>query len=440
MKIGILGFGIVGKSALKFLSQNGFEPGVLDKIELSEKASLTGFFDLYDKVLVSPGIDLKKFFDTKDLEKYQKKTTCELDFFSDFFKKKTIAITGTLGKTSITSLLSSVLPNSCAAGNIGVGMLDMVALQEELDSVVLELSSFQLELSKKFAPDVAIFNNFYPNHLDRHTDLQEYFDAKCKIFEYQKAGQSLLISADILQTNLRDNLLDKLKRVKSNIYFISSKEKINKIDLEKYSVFYEQDNFLFLNEKKIFDLSFLPDVSFKQNWVFILAGYYLMGLDFTKNILLKNKFNNKNNTQEHRLELFHTNNNINFYNDSKATVIQSTQAAIKKIEQNNKPIILILGGTSKGVDRSGFLEDLYKIKNLKSIICFGDIVQELEPQNTIVCFDLESVVKKIKKLAQPGDQVLFSPSGASFDLFKNYQERGQKFKKLILCRFIDKKR
>ncbi|MCF7800303.1 hypothetical protein K9M16_04880, partial [Candidatus Babeliales bacterium] len=302
MKIGILGFGVVGKSALNFLSKNNHTIGIWDNRILSEpeinlirscftasyfnftQNNIEFFLDSHEKIIVSPGINLNKIV-TKNLNKYfeEDKFLCELDLLADFLTIKSVAITGSLGKTTIVSLLGQLLNKSFIAGNIGTGMLDVLSEQEKFDSIVLELSSFQLELNKKFSPDIAILSNLYPNHLDRHGNIQNYFDAKCKIFDHQKPGQKLLISTDFLKQDiflennnfLQNIFIEKLKNIKSDIVFISCNwdqdiillnNFLKKFNLKNYSVFYAQDNFLYLEQEKIFDLSFVPNISFKQNW------------------------------------------------------------------------------------------------------------------------------------------------------------------------------
>ena len=261
-----------------------------------------------------------------------------------------------------------------------------------------------MDQSKKFAPDIAIWTNFYPNHLDWHKDSKEYFDAKSKIFEYQNKNQHLIVPASFLKENL---FLEKLKNIKSQVHFISEE-----------------------NEP---DLNFVPNITFKQNWLFIFKALDVLGLDSEKlqrYFAKKTSFSFKNNLQEHRLEHFATINNVDFYNDSKATVVQATLSAAQKIDKKNKPIILILGGTSKGVDRSFLLNDLEKYKNLKKIFCLSKNKNEFSGIKTYS--SLQELLSAIMQVVRPGDQVLFSPSGASFDLFKDYKHRGETFKKLVL--------
>ena len=463
-KVGILGFGIVGKSVLKFLraKNSDLEISVWDQKELndSEKElikslgaklsdyALKDFFIYHDQVVVSPGIPLDKFAE------YKNKYLCELDFFSDDFRQKTIAVTGTLGKTTIVNLLSELISlidrnlKVAAAGNIGTGMLDLI-YEPKVDLAVLQLSSFQLALNKKFSPDVAIVTNFYPNHLDWHSDVDDYFDSKCKIFENQKVGQYVILPASFLQNK---RFLKKLETIKSDIYFVCdpfdcaskrcfaptfaeasavakamadrSAGRQGERRGERFYFFQEKDNLLFLGDKKIFDLNLLPDFSFRQNWLFVLAAMYLLGLDLSGVVLKKERA-----FLPHRLEHFATINGVDFYNDSKSTIMQATLAALKKLDQKNKPIILILGGLSKGVDRKPFVKDLASIKNLKKVFCFGcecKIFEDFENFKT-----LQENLNAVIKIAKKGDLVLFSPGGSSFDLFKNYAYRGEIFKQMV---------
>src|SRR5581483_883729 len=144
------------------------------------------FLEDNDYIIVSPGIDTRPYKD------YHHKFISELDIFFHHCKIPIIAITGTVGKTSVTTLLSKMLQQHrpiITGGNIGIGMLELLNNKSHNENVVLEISSFQLEHTRYFAPDVAILTNFYPNHLDRHATVENYFDAKCKLFMRQKKHQ-----------------------------------------------------------------------------------------------------------------------------------------------------------------------------------------------------------------------------------------------------------
>ena len=472
-KIGILGFGVVGKSVLKFLREFNIssEVGVWDKRNLgneeisliknlkavffdSSDISLQKFLKSYKKIIISPGVSPNKFLVKKN---YKNKFICELDLFSRYFQKKTIAITGTLGKTTIASLLELLINKiplaqknnkklkSIKGGNIGLGMLDLIKKQEEIDLAVIELSSFQLFFNTYYSPDIAIWNNFYSNHLDWHCDLEEYFQAKSKIFEFQKEDQFCIFSSDFITNDLFNK---KIKNIKSQICFVTkdlNKTLFNlkKIDLRKVFIFYEKDQNFYLKyfernknifNKKIFNLNVLPNISFKENWFFVLSALYLLKLDLTflEKELLNGQinFDDEKALQTHRLEFFATINGIDFYNDSKSTVAQATLEAVKKLDCNGSPMILILGGLSKGVSRKSLVDELLKIKNLKKVVYFGKRCEDFSIFDSYS--SLQDALNAILQLAQQKDQVIFSPSGSSFDLFDNYIHRGNVFKNLVL--------
>ncbi len=489
--IGILGFGVVGQSTLRFLVEilpslpsktlyikdkeidlSDVRINVWDEKELSlEERSLVenlgahyieskelflDFLESNDYIVVSPGVDLR------DHSQFSDKWICELDLFSSFCNKticnkSTVAITGTLGKTTITSMigrLANLFPKQNTkqdekdekvknGGNIGKGMLELMHGQEGVDLAVLELSSFQLEHSNNFAPDIALWTNFYPNHLDRHSNLGEYFDAKWNIVKYQKKDQVAILPTYIFEH--RRDMAKKLEALESQICFVSPKQPDDKQleQLKKYSsvLFYAHEDILYISQlidnnfvsRKIFDLQNIPKISFVENWIFILSTLCMLGKDLkhVESVALHEKLDlqwKEDSNKSHRMELFTSLSGVDFYNDSKATVIQATKEAFNKLDQNDRPIILIMGGLGKGVDRSYFLRGLPH-KNLKRVFCFGEEGERLGGNKSFVT--LEETVKAVFEEIKPGDQVLFSPGGSSFDLFKNYKHRGDVYKELI---------
>ncbi|HBS48198.1 TPA: UDP-N-acetylmuramoyl-L-alanine--D-glutamate ligase [Candidatus Dependentiae bacterium] len=469
-KIGILGFGVVGKSTLNFLKKiqsplEQFDPknikiSVFDQKDLtsSEIAEIESFGAEYftskdvslflqsnGYIIASPGVDLSAY------NKFANKFICELDLFAQVFNKKTVAITGTLGKTTVTNMIYKITSSFTdfavnLGGNIGSGMLNLALKNNDVDLAILELSSFQLEPNTKFAPDLALFTNFYPNHLDRHLTTKNYFDAKWKIFEHQSSDQVSIIPLSLF--NLYEDLPSKLATLKSQICFISSnpisdedKERIKKFG--KMVFFAEKENLYFGSFKaenfvsfKIADLNNLPSSGFLENWVLILTTFYLLAgnCNFLNDEkwtekLISTKFNPS--VDAYRLEHFANFKGIDFYDDSKSTVIQATKAALDKLINNKRPVILILGGLDKGVDRSPFFKDLQNIpqENLKSIFCLGKDPQKFGGYKTFPT--LQDLVDEIMKIAKSGDQVLFSPGGTSFDFFKNYKHRGDLFKEVV---------
>lgn len=439
-KIGIWGFGIVGKAALNYFTQQKIATTIFDSKELSVQEKdliaasqsnlwqhdVTTFLQTHDLILPSPGIDLRIF------NAYQKKFITELDILAHTTTKKVIAITGTVGKTSVTHLLASHMHNHkkvITGGNIGTGMLELINRQDQAEIIILEVSSFQLEYNRYFAPDLALWTNFYPNHLDRHTTLNDYFDAKYKIIEYQNKNQQALIPL---------NLAEQIKSKKSNHagaihYFSTQKPSSKQLDFlsKDGSLFWLSSDALMQSNQNdtrlIMPLEQFPKSSFIENWIIIIAALAL------QNIPLNSLSQNEITIPHHRIEKIAAHRGIDFYNDSKATIMESTQVAVEKLQ--GRSIILLLGGLSKGIDRSPALKQL---KNkVKYLICFGSEAEILhkaaQKQDISSAYyaTLEEAVEHAVKYAQAGDQVLLSPGGSSYDLFKNYEERGKRFKELI---------
>ena len=203
-KIGIWGLGIVGKSVLEYAQRYTTDIQIMDKAQhpsipviAQTEHNIAQFLEHNDIIIASPGIMLH------DYENYRHKFINELDIFAQEFDGTTIAITGTVGKTTVTSLLQQCIPGSIAAGNIGYGMLNLLNLQPIPKQVVLELSSYQLQKAQCFAPAIAVWTNFYPNHLDHHKDEQEYFDAKCNMLTHQNADQYALLPYEIIDKILQ---------------------------------------------------------------------------------------------------------------------------------------------------------------------------------------------------------------------------------------------
>jgi UDP-N-acetylmuramoylalanine--D-glutamate ligase len=429
MKIGVVGLGIVGKSALRFFEKTP-NAVITEWDQKTSSASLEEFLQQNDQVLVSPGVDLRSYLHHKE------KFICELDLFSIYFSKKTIAITGTLGKTTVTRLTSALLPyRNQAAGNIGTPMLDLVEQQDDLDWAVLEISSFQLEQSKTFAPDVAILTNVYPNHLDRHSTMKDYFEAKWNLFVHQTEKQQALFPLDLF--DMKDLFAEYVKSYRGTYSFVYGSvpsEELLAPDFVQNRTIYFLDKNLFckgvvkkgqLTETVVLhDLSSLPKKSFLLNWVYAFAALQMVNVkEFPREAL------EKVNLDKHRLDLFATINGVDFYNDSKATVQEATRAAVEKLAENGKPLILIVGGLGKGVDRTPLARFLAEAKGIKKIFCLGKGCPEFAEYERYA--SLPELLHAIMRTASDGDQVLFSPSGTSFDLFSNFMDRGDSFERAV---------
>jgi UDP-N-acetylmuramoylalanine--D-glutamate ligase len=499
-KVGIVGFGIVGKSILAFLNKQKIEhaapaeqelfdePTVLGNINVrvwdaralnvqeqeivslykatatdESKIKLADFIKENDFIIASPGINLN------DYAEYNYKFLCELDFFSAFFGKPSIGITGSLGKTTVTKLLGTLLSkvpllsaekrHQCClqipdlkdktdikaviGGNVGVGMLDLIQRQDEHDIGVLELSSFQLDLSKKYAPDIAIWTNWYPNHLDRHETEQDYFDAKFNLLRSQRENQLAVLSADLFTGPAAPWMNQRISTLRSSLCVCSDHPVdaafISSINKDFFKIFYIEESFLvkavvkkgFMHVKeKIFDVSALPEVTFIKNWIQVLVALYSMGMDMQQlQAFLQEHQEHLLDDHHHRLEHFATIRGVDFYDDSKSTVIQSTLAAFNKLTEKNKPVVVFIGGLSKGADRSSLVPELRASPLLKRVVCFGKDCSAFGDCSAHAT--LEDALREVWQLVSPGDQVLFSPGGSSFDLFKDYKHRGVVFKGLV---------
>ncbi len=500
LSIGILGCGIVGKSVIRFLSTLFFQKHrrecseqyksfvhallckkresrisrqpagnsklnlyLWDQRELTDQeycflrennvfhrdippksgvSDLEAFFQNHDIIIPSPGIDISAYshFDHKIIR--------ELDLFAAFCTTSVIAITGTVGKTSVTTLVGSLLSlkkRVAIAGNIGEPMLDTLTQQDTIDYIILEVSSFQLEGTRIFAPDIAVWTNFYPNHLDRHKEEAPYFQAKSFIMNSQTKGQVTILGYDLFSTKFGDQLIKLLRAIPSKKYIVSTTLPLT---YKKYTTTISDVTWGFCKDDRffLFDYKSKHSPSQKTEAVLQHVSRYATQVTFEKNLYLvfatlhvalgdlscyasfdETIWSAIQKNKEHRLELCATFNGTDFYNDSKATVPQATLEAVQKLAKKNRPIVLILGGLDKGVDRTPLLEFLHAMPMIKKVFCFGAALTTSGEYYS----SLEAVVDRAVSYAQPGDQVLFSPSGASFDLFKNYKERGNKFKQLV---------
>jgi UDP-N-acetylmuramoylalanine--D-glutamate ligase len=491
-KLGIVGFGIVGKSVLAFLNRQKIDYSTSSSSELdlyddssdvgriqvqvwdlrslgpaeqeivkmykatavdASMQSLGDFIQQNDFILASPGIDLT------DHQAARNKFLCELDFFSAFFTKPIIAVTGSVGKTTIVKLLGSLIAAVpiCSAvtlsesrvakpiigGNVGIGMLDLITQQDACDLGIIELSSFQLELSKKFAPDVAVWTNWYPNHLDRHHTEKAYFDAKFNLLRFQQGHQLAVLSDTLFFGQAGVWLNEQLPEVASHLCVctdsVLTPDLLNAVKRARFDVVHVADACVMkssiiqgkiTSSQKLMRTDELASVTFLQNWVQTLAVMSCMGADWPSCAKVVSEHRNALLPDlHHRLEYFSTVNGVDFYDDSKSTVVQSTLAAFQRLAQNGRPIILIVGGLGKGVDRSLLATSLKDHPQLKRMYCFGKECAVFGACD--VCENLDETMRNIADSMASGDIVLFSPSGTSFDFFQNYEHRGQVFRELV---------
>lgn len=378
-----------------------------------------------DWVIKSPGIPKKAGI----LQKIQAKgirLSSEIEFAAEFTDAKIIAITGSNGKTTTTSLIYHILKNAGLhvglGGNIGTSFAKQVA-DENYDYFVLEVSSFQLDEIQNFQPYIALLLNLSPDHLDQYNyNYEDYALAKLRITENQKNHQFFIYNHEDEMTH---ELLKKIE-VKAKTLPFSLNEKLDEgayATVDKIFVKLEEEFSMKINE--------LPLVG-KHNVANILAASMVGKLLHISDENLQNALMTFQ-AVEHRLELFAEIDGVKYINDSKAT---NVNAAYYALESMTSPTVWIAGGVDKGNDYTE-IENLVKEK-VKAVICLGKdnekIIEFFQDKMKLIysTSTLEECVKIAKSVAQNGDTVLLSPCCASFDLFENYEDRGEKFKKEVL--------
>lgn len=442
--IGVWGLGVSGMSIVRYLLTQHYRVIALEKNSvpnatffaqnsvqiLRDPDQREQFFDACELIIPSPGIDLRPY------PQILPKIVAEIDLFQEAWHKPIIGITGTLGKTSITHLLSLLLTKSgqkvATGGNIGIGMLDLITTQETSDCAVLELSSFQLEYATKIAPKLAILTNIFENHLDRHGSLTAYIAAKTNLFAQQNTT-GLALAPLALADQIR---ADKRFTTRPFAWFsmtepTAAEQKYIR-DADTCYIATERGFERHTKNKNLLVLptAAIPAISFKQNWLVLTAACDLLGLN-AQDLIAKSGPDLA--IPHNRVEFVTNLDGVDYFNDSKSTIMQATIAAVRG--RAPQQVILLLGGLSKGVDRIPYLTEL--AGSVAHVICFGGEAEELAagcarakiPASAYQT--LEPAVLAAKELAQPGACILFSPGGASFDLFRNYEERGAQFVHLV---------
>jgi len=416
-KILIYGLGKSGLSTFKFLKnkskvflyddlQSNFKiPGIKKNLINLKKISKFKF----DLIILSPGIDINKCKLSKFLKKNQKKIYTDLDVFNKFYNNDCITITGTNGKSTTCQLLHDVLSNQKIdvklAGNIGVPILSVKNIKKKT-LFIIEASSYQLDYSKIFKSRIAAILNLSPDHLERHVTIKNYIRAKFKLLKNQSKGHLAFIKK-------KDQLIEKEVKLKK------FKGKIIKVDNQKaIKILKNLNNNYFSTETNKENLSFVLEITDK---LFKLRKKIL--IDTIK------KFKGLN----YRQQIIFDKNNLKIINDSKSTSFSSSINILK----SNKNIHWLLGGIPKKGDKFNLSKkNCYKIK----AYIFGKnkkfFNQKLKGKIKYKNFrNLKEALKKVillvKKEKFTNKTIIFSPCAASFDSFKNFEDRGSYFNKLI---------
>lgn len=409
--------GTIKENYRTFLAESGieFEEGTHD-----EERILSA-----DWIIKSPGIPKKAAIMHKIHQKGIR-VSSEIEFAAEFTEAKIIAITGSNGKTTTTSLIYHILKNDDLkvglGGNIGKSFAKQVA-DENFDYYVLEVSSFQLDDVQNFRPYISLLLNLSQDHLDQYNyNYEEYALAKFRITENQENDNFFIYNKD---DEMSQNLLQKLE-IKARMIPFSIKEK-----MREGGYLTNQKMVVRLEDEFVMDISELSLVG-NHNVANSLAASIAGKILNIRNESIRHSLMTFQ-AVEHRLEQVADYGGVKYINDSKATNVNAAYYALESMKQ---PTVWIVGGVDKGNDYSE-IEDLVK-KKVKAIVCLGldnqKIIDFFKDKKELIysSSSMEQAVDIAHSLAQKGDAVLLSPCCASFDLFENYEDRGNQFKNEVL--------
>jgi len=370
-----------------------------------------------EMIVLSPGVDSEIPL-IKEAKEKGIRVVGEIELASSFVKEPIIAITGTNGKTTVTTLLGEIFKaqfkDVFVGGNIGNPLINYVMSDRKAKFIILEISSFQLETIYKFHPYISVLLNITEDHLDRYRSYDEYRDAKLRIFENQNEKDVAVINKNILiHIHIRaKKLFFSMKDILDEGAFYKDGHMFVRIDGKEY--IYRRD------------LSPLAGEHNTENLLSCLIVSHIAGVDKTVIEDTLKKFMGL----PHRVEFVKNINGITFINDSKATNVDATKRALEGLKGN---VILIAGGKDKG---GSYKEIVGEMKKVKALLLIGEAKERIEKELGLYTKiykekDLKDAVIKAYEMAEKGDTVLFSPMCSSFDMFRDYKERGNTFKQIV---------
>lgn len=430
--IAILGFGREGKSTYNFLRKYFPEKEltIIDQkeIDIDDMYTVTvsgsdylSNLEIFDVIIKTPGISLKDI-DTTNLKD---KITSQLELLLEVNKNNIIGITGTKGKSTTSSLTYEVIKaqkeDVYLLGNIGVPVLDNIENYKEDTTLVIEMSSHQLEYIKE-SPHIAAILNLYQDHLDHSGTLEHYHNNKMNIFKHQTKEDYLIYSSDNEYLNNKMTEFD-YKAIKYNVRFDNENLLGNDVRIIDKDVFINNELVYTDTERKL-----LGDHNLK-NIMFVLTIAKLLNLDLDKAKETIKEFNGL----KYRMEYIGKYNNIHYYNDTIATIPDATINAVKAIKNVDT---LIFGGMDRGIDYNEFIEFL-KTSEISNLICMpttgtniGKLLEDTS-KNILYATTLEEAYELSKKYTKENMSCLLSPAAASYEFFKNFEEKGAKFEEIV---------
>ena len=375
-----------------------------------------------DLIVVSPGVpvDAPPLVQARSLGE---SVIGEIELAAQFLPGPIVAITGSNGKTTTTTLAGEIMTASGFAtlvgGNIGTPAISLAERAKAGTVIVLEVSSFQLETIQTFRPKVAVVLNVTPDHLDRHRTFEIYTDAKARIFENQQGSDFAVLNAD------DPTCVAMGARTRAQVFWFSRLKEVQQ------GAWVRDGNIVFRDaagQREILQVSEIPlkGAHNLENVLAAVCAGVLMGCAPDKIRQAVRDFK----AVEHRLEFVASIRGVDYYNDSKATNVDATIKALESFPSN---IHLILGGKDKGSDYT-VLNDLLR-QRVKRVYTIGAAAAKIESQikgpELVHAETLENAIRKASAAAHAGDVVLLAPACASFDQFKNYEHRGKVFKDIV---------
>jgi UDP-N-acetylmuramoylalanine--D-glutamate ligase len=438
----VVGLGKSGISAALFLRKQGARVTVSDSrsatalakeipalleagimVESGGHGLLT--FRRQDLIVVSPGVPM----DTPEVKQvvgFGLPVIGELELASRYLQGQIVAITGSNGKTTTTTLVGKILSDAglptLVGGNIGLPVIDLVEKSSAETTSVLEVSSFQLETIEEFHPKIAVVLNITPDHLDRHGSFEAYAAAKTRITENQGADDFLVLNGEDKATQMV------AAKTKAQIFWFSGRRPI------KQGAFVHGESIVFLDWEggKAEPVMPVAEIPLKgahnvENVLAAVCVARLAGVPAEKIRASVAEFK----AVEHRLELVKSLRGVEFYNDSKATNVDAAMKAVASFEGG---IHLILGGKDKDSDYRSMAELLKE--RVKAVYTIGSAAEKIEHQlagvvKMVSAGTMQVAVADAAVAAVPGDVVLLAPACSSFDQFENYEHRGQVFRQLV---------
>ncbi len=380
-----------------------------------------------DLIVVSPGVPV----DAPPLQQARslgENVIGEIELAAQFLSGPVVAITGSNGKTTTTTLTGEIMTaagfSTLVGGNIGTPAISLTERATPETVIVLEVSSFQLETIQTFRPKVAVVLNITPDHLDRHRTFEIYVNAKARLFENQQPSDFAVLNADDPTCATMGG------RTKAQVFWFSRKKEVQQ------GAWVHDGKILFRDAKGQKEILQVSDIPLKgahnlENVLAAVCSGLLMGCAPEKVRQAVHAFK----AVEHRLEFVATIRGVGYYNDSKATNVDATIKALESFPAN---IHLILGGKDKGSDYS-VLNHLLR-ERVKRVYTIGAAAAKIESQivsakdggpELVHAETLENAIRKADAAAQPGDIILLAPACASFDQFKSYEHRGKVFKEVV---------